>query len=105
MRGKLLRGVIVCARDEFIAAGGYDERFEFYGPEDTDLDERLVRRGGKFGLLPNLLREIPTPKAEKTANYRITSRWETKKLMVPIYEENKRNKVLVVNEGVEWGQR
>ena len=105
MHGKTLEGILVCKRDEFLAAGGYDERFEFYGPEDKDLEERLVRRGGKFGLLPDLLRVIPTAKADKTANYRITSRHATKKLMVPVYNENRRTGALVVNEGRVWGEQ
>lgn len=104
MRGRLLKGVLICQREEFITAGGYDERFEFYGPEDRELDERLTRRGEKFGLLPNLLRVIPTSKADKIANYRIASRFEMKKRMRRIYEENQRNEVLVANKGIEWGQ-
>ena len=103
MRGKKLKGVLVCEREEFMNAGGYDERFELYGPEDDDLEERLVRRKAKFCLLPDLLSEITTAKTDKTSNYRITSRLQAKKIQKPIHEENIRNQVLVANEGKKWG--
>lgn len=106
MRANELRGIIACQRKEFINAGGYDERFEFYGPEDRDLDLRLKRRGGKFGLVPNgLMQVIPTSNEDKVKNFRLKlSRREMGKLMRPIYEENKANGVLVANQGMEWGQ-
>jgi len=99
-------GVVVCKREEFISAGGFDERFEFYGKEDKDLVLRLERRGGKTARLPaGLLRLIPTPKEDKLKNYRLPlSRREVKKLSTPIYEENIRNGVLVANVGKEWGK-
>lgn len=103
IRGKKLKGVLVCEREEFMNAGGYDERFELYGPEDDDLDERLTRRGGKFCLLPEMITEIPTAKVDKTSNYRITSRLQAKKIQKPIHEENIKNQVLVANEGKDWG--
>ena len=99
-------GVLVCKREEFINAGGFDERFEFYGKEDKDLVLRLERRGGKTARLPaGLLRLIPTSKEDKLKNYRLPlSRREVKKLSTPIYEENIRNGVLVANVGKEWGK-
>lgn len=99
-------GVVVCKREEFISAGGFDERFEFYGKEDKDLVLRLERRGGKTARLPaGLLRLIPTPKEEKLKNYRLKlSRKEVKKLSTPIYEENIKNEVLVANVGKGWGK-
>jgi len=64
-------GIIFCKKDEFISAGGYDERIEFYGGEDRDLDSRLVRRGTKFGLVPKgLMSVIRTPNSQKIKNYR-----------------------------------
>jgi hypothetical protein len=106
MHDRRYTGVICCQRQEFLEAGGYDERFEFYGPEDTDLDARLQRRGGEFAFLPNgLLGVIETPNEEKVKNYRLQlSKGEMHRRMKPIYEQNVRNGVLVANEGVEWGQ-
>ncbi len=98
------QGVIVCKRSEFIAAGGYDERFEYYGPEDRDLALRLERRGLKKGRYPsNLLTVLYTPREEKARNYRIRSLWRMKDEMHKIFKENIANGVLVANEGVEWG--
>jgi len=98
-------GILICQRQEFIDAGGFDERFEFYGPEDKDLILRLQRRGGKFVSCPSkIISQIRTPNSEKVKNYRLAlSKQEMSKLMKPIYEENVRNRVMVANEGVEWG--
>ena len=111
MHGKRYTGVIVCQRQEFMAAGGYDERFEFYGPEDTDLAARLIRRRGRFGLLPPLLDVIPTSDDDKVKNYRLEAfkghqlfKREMYKLMLPIYTENNEKGLLVANEGQQWGQ-
>ena len=102
---KNYEGVIVIPRQEFIDAGGYDERFEFYGPEDRDLNDRLARRGNKRTVLTDGVSVIQTPKAQKSLNYRLPiSRKKMKNLMKPIYLENTENKALVANEGVEWGQ-
>lgn len=99
-------GVFVCKREEFISAGGFDERFEFYGKEDKDIALRLERRGGKRARLPaRMLSLIPTSKEEKFKNYRLKlSRGEIKRRGKSIYEENIRNKILVANEGKEWGK-
>ena len=106
MHASQYTGVIVCEREEFISAGGYDERFEFYGPEDTELDARLKRRGGKFGFLPNgLLHVIKTPNSEKVKNYRLPlSKREMHQRMKLIYEENNRAEIMVANQDKEWGQ-
>lgn len=102
--GRRYPGVVVVKREEFIDAGGYDERFEFYGKEDKDLLLRLERRGKKHEQLPNLLSLIPTPKEDKFKNYRPgVSRRQMGKQAKRIYEENIKNEVLVVNkEG--WGK-
>ena len=99
-------GTVVCQRQELIDAGGYDERFEFYSPMDKDLHARLVRRGGKVGILPRgLMDVIRTPNADKIKNFRLKiSKREMSKRMKPIYEENNRDLVLVANQGQEWGQ-
>ena len=97
-------GYLVCKRDEFFEAGGYDERFEFYSPEDKDLIARLERRGKKFSYYANsLIVVIPTLREEKYKNYRINSRLEIKKIVNPIFKENQRKKTLIANEGCEWG--
>lgn len=99
------KAVLVCDRNEFMEAGGYDERFEFYGKEDKDIILRLKRRGKKSKRLPsNLLTSIPTPRKEKYKNYRLSlTRSEIYKRSKSIYEENIRNEVLVVNKG-GWGK-
>ena len=99
-------GVITVERDEFIDAGGFDERFEFYGKEDKDLLLRLKRRGKKHKQLPTkLLSLIPTPKEDKFKNYRLgVTRQQMGKIAKRIYEENIENEVLVANAGKEWGQ-
>lgn len=106
MRANELCGIVACQREEFINAGGYDERFEFYGPEDRDLDLRLKRRGAKFGLVPSgLMSVIPTSNEDKVKNFRLKlSQRAMSRLMRPIYEENDRNYVLVANQGRSWGR-
>ena len=100
------RGILTCRKEEFMGAGGYDERFEFYGPEDKDLELRLLRRGNRIGTLSSdLLSVIPTPNKEKAKNYRLPiSKREMSQRMKPILEENIRKRILVANEGVSWGQ-
>ena len=101
-----LCGIVCCRRQEFIAAGGYDERFEFYGPEDRDLHLRLQRRGGKFCLVPpGLLCVIPTPDNDKVRNYRLLlSKREMSRRMRPILDENTAAGTLTANAGQEWGR-
>jgi glycosyltransferase involved in cell wall biosynthesis len=98
-------GVVGMYKQDFIDAGGYDERFEFYGPEDKDLNARLYRRGMQCWTLPHsFVTGIPTPNAEKIKNYRLPiSKHEMSELMTPIYMENIKNNVMVANEGKEWG--
>ena len=100
-----LKGIIAVSKKEFDATGGYDERFEFYGPEDKEMDLRLRRRGGKHIEVPNnMLSEIVTSRKDKFANYKAITRMERKKLMRGIFEENKKNNVLVVNKKTGWGR-
>jgi hypothetical protein len=97
-------GVTAVLKEEFVDAGGFDERFEYYGPEDKDLIERLKRRGVKWGLYPEeLLSQIPTPRIKKTEHYRTKSLYQMWKLMQPIFKENKANGVLVANPD-GWGR-
>ncbi len=105
MHARELCGIVACERKAFIAAGGYDERFEFYGPEDRELDERMMRRGLKFGEVPRgLMHVIETPNEEKVKNYRLElSKREMSHRMHLIYDENKANNVLTANPG-GWGK-
>ena len=98
-------GILGCDRKEFIAAGGYDERFYLYGKEDKDIMLRLMRRGGKFKRVPlDMVIDIPTPKADKYKNLRPgLSRVRIEKYSKAIYDENIANEVLVANKG-GWGQ-
>lgn len=105
MRGPTLRGIIACKKSEFVDAGGYDERFEFYGPEDRDLEDRLIRRKGKFCQLPGgLMNVVPTSQEDKVKNFRINlSKREMSRLMHAIYIDNCHNNVMVANKGKDWG--
>jgi len=103
---------IVCKRQEFFDAGGYDERFNLYGPEDKDICFRLHRRGGKFLTFPQgLASEIPTLYADKTRNLdhsqlegKMWDKREMSHLMIPIFEENNKKGVLVANTEKGWGK-
>lgn len=99
-------GVVVLPKSEFIKAGGYDERFEFYSPEDKDLYHRLIRRGFSPLILGgNFTSVIHTPDEEKIKNYRLPlSKRDMAKAMSQIYHENMKNNVMVANEGKEWGK-
>lgn len=99
------KGAICCRKKAFVDVGGYDERFEFYGPEDRDLADRLERRGYRKTCLPEgMLGNFYTPDVLKMANYRLPlSKEASSERMRKIYTENQRNHVTVVNrEG--WGR-
>jgi hypothetical protein len=101
------RSTIAIRKDEFIAAGGYDERMEMYGPDDLDLIKRLERRGCKRGVIPDeFLTEIYTSPEKKVANYRLKgmSHKELGELSIHYYYENVSKGQLVANEDVEWGK-
>ena len=90
---------IVCRKDEFIASGGYDERFTYYAPEDRDLCMRLHRRGGKFVKFSSkLLWDTKTSWKEKLSNVNKSgSHMEQIRKMHKIYEENNKNGTLKAN--------
>lgn len=104
--GLVYLGVIVCKKAEFVAAGGYDERFELYGPEDKDLNERLARRKVKSARYPEeLIGIFRTTDKEKTKNYRLKmNKREMSGLMRQHYLQNKQDQVTVANQGLEWGE-
>ena len=96
-------GMPVIRKDEFIAAGGHDERLEFYGKTDKDLHSRLWRRNKGVIMYPSdILTTIPTAKDQKHRNYSLKSAHRMKILNRDIYEENMRNEVLTVNPD-GWG--
>lgn len=100
-------GVMIMKKRDFIDTGGYDERFEFYSPEDKDLRDRLVRRGMDcwFTFSPWYVKAIYTPNEEKIKNYRLSlSKRDMAKMMSPIYHKNIENNVMVANAGIEWGK-
>jgi len=91
---------ITCRKDEFIASGGYDERFNYYAPEDRDLCMRLHRRGGKFVEFPkDLLWDTKTSWKEKLSNVNKSgSHMEQLRKMHAIFDDNCKKGVLVANE-------
>ena len=97
-------GVIACQKKEFIEAGGYDERFEFYGPEDKEIWARLERRGKQFGVYNSALQSaIRTNKSDKVKNYRVGRTQKIRNRMRTVHRENNENKVLTVNKD-GWGE-
>lgn len=98
------KGVIAVRRDEFIAAGGYDERFEFYGSEDRELHERLVRRGNMAVSLFDMVRVIPTPNEVKVQGYRLPlTKQEMHEAGLPVLLESRETGRLVANPD-GWGR-
>jgi len=100
------RSVVCCKREVFYEVGGFDERFECYGPEDRDLSARLGRTGRKKMTLPNdLLVSIPTPNKMKVANYRIKgNKTQLSRKMYPFYQDNNDRSVVRANEEKGWGE-
>lgn len=102
---------LVVRRDEFIAAGGYDERLKYYAPEDKDLSARLKRRGGKWAGFPaDLISDIRTPYRMKLQNLDLREfehvgqkKIAMARLMQPIYQRNVEDGVLVANPD-GWGK-
>ena len=48
VKGQFRRGIsgrIVVAKDDFLKAGGYDEKYDTWGPDDKDFNARLGRLG------------------------------------------------------------
>jgi hypothetical protein len=100
MAEQWLGRAVTCRKDEFIASGGYDERFTYYAPEDRDICMRLHRRGGKFVQFPKeLIWDTKTSWREKLTNInKKGSHREQLRKMRAIYEENCKKGVLVANE-------
>lgn len=92
-------------RSEILDAGGFDERFEFYGPEGKELTDRLQRRGLRVRSIPRrVVSQIPTPDPEKIRHYREPlSKRAMHQHGMRIWEANRTAGVTVANEGQAWG--
>ncbi len=100
-------GLLTCRRDVMMELGGYDERFEFYGPEDKDFLHRLERRGAQLGYydLDAIIGMIRTSDQDKTANYRLMlSKGEMSERGRAILLENDTRGRITVNEDRPWGE-
>jgi len=106
IRGRHYKGIVCIERDEFFDAGGYDERFEFYGGEDKELEDRLKRRGVPFALLPDdLVYTLRTTNQDKVANYRLPlTKREMMERGAEIRAANNAVGLMVANEGRQWGE-
>ena len=106
IRGRTYRNMFIIQRQAFIDAGGYDERFELYGPEDKDFQARMSRRGIPVTEYDDkYVWNIPTPKHRKRLNYKGQySSDMMAKMMYPIFEMNNYYEILVANEGKKWAQ-
>jgi len=105
IRGRHYKGIICVQHAEFVAAGGYDERFEFYGGEDKELEARLRRRGAPFALLPDdLVYTLKTSNEDKVSNYRLNlTKREMMERGAQIRAENAAAGLMVANEYRLWG--
>lgn len=99
------RETLLMKRDTFIAAGGYDERFEFYGPEGKDLVARLRRRGEPYAQMAAAFYALPDQFNKKTCHhYRLPlTKGEMSRRGKSIWHENEARGVLVANAGRDWG--
>jgi GT2 family glycosyltransferase len=100
-------GVMTMKKSAFIAAGGFDERFEFYGPEDRDLALRLQRRQVRHAYFDSqILDNLETRDHAKVQGYRLPlSKVDMTARMRLVLEDNIAKGQLVANEGVAWGVR
>jgi hypothetical protein len=98
-------GVIGFRVEEFYAAGGYDERFEYYGKEDKDLYRRFERRldETEMFLMPLHVLDIVNP--QRYQYYPPTDRqpFNLAKDACNIFNENEKNRIVVANQGKDWG--
>jgi hypothetical protein len=72
---KYLAGLCYAMKKDIIDVGGYNETFEGYGYDDTDLIDRLSEHGlTKHGLTYNhCVLHIPHPDVERSKNYQTKS--------------------------------
>lgn len=96
-------GGIVNYKKHFIDAGGYDERMNVWGFEDSDLFNRLKIGFGFEHIRTTLLPyadNIKTRRDERNKN--IPSKFNTDNYK--IHQENMNNKQWIVNKNIEWGK-
>lgn len=92
--------------DAIRAVGGFDERFEFYGPEGKELLDRWRRNGGVVEAFPRrrLIDQYPTPDVEKVRHYREPlSKCAMHARGMAIWQDNQARGVRIANEGQAWG--
>jgi len=98
--------LLIIKKEEFVACGGFDERFEFYGPEDKEIVERLYRRGKSHKKYSrSLICAIYTDNDKKMSGYRLklmkrTAHKEGWKILL----ENREKELLVANPD-GWGRK
>lgn len=98
-------GVIAVQRQALLDAGGFDERFDYYGPEDRELAERLHRRGLAHATYPSSWLSVrPTPQAEKRRHYAPMPEDEMYRRGRTVWADCQARAQLVANDGLEWGQ-
>jgi hypothetical protein len=91
-------------RQEILDAGGFDERFEYYGPEGKELHDRLQRRGLRAHRLGGIVSQLRTSEVDKVRHYRLrASKHEMHDIGMAYWRDNQERGVTVANEGVEWG--
>lgn len=93
-------------KDDIWAAGGFDERMEYYGPEGKELSDRLQRRGLHVVKFPAScgIDQIKTPDSKKLAHYREPlSKQAMHERGMAVWRENQHNAVTVANQGRDWG--
>jgi hypothetical protein len=92
-------------RQDIFAAGGFDQRFEFYGPEGKEAADRLQRRGlEQIDIMrSDLVSQVRTPNSEKLRNYRLPlSKREMHDQGMVYWRDNQVNGVTVANPD-GWG--
>ena len=108
--GLLQSGTFLSWQETFVfwhsdieAVGGFDERFELYGPEGKELAERLERCGlHKIQIPKDLVSQLPTSYKDKISNYaQSLSRREMHHIGMDTWKECGGQPV--ANVGKEWG--
>lgn len=99
-------GLVTVRREVIFALRGYDERFEFYGPEDKDLLHRLARSGAIQGTyhLDDIMRMIVTPWPIKLMGYRAIPKPERHVISSSTLQDNDMRNVIAVNTPEAWGR-
>jgi hypothetical protein len=70
-----LAGALICAREEYIRVGGYDDAMEGWGYEDVDMYARLRLAGSEARVFPErLLSALNHDDASRVANYDLKHR-------------------------------